>query len=124
MIEAISEEKRRRACEKIRQALADIQRHETEDEGYWGDSDLHWEAEEAVPGATLRLYLPGVVQLIASVCLATSLLAALLEGATRWAGTEAHLTWRIILSLAVGLLLLIAPLTIWYASRPRNEEGK
>ena len=123
-----SEEKRQQARAKIRQALADIRRHETEDEGYWGDSDLHWldmaltEAEEAAPASTLRLYLPGVVQLIASVCLATSLLAAVIEGAARWAGSEAHLTWWIILPLAVGLLLLIVPFTIWYVSRPRNEE--
>jgi len=82
-----SEEKRQQARAKIRQALADIRRHETEDEGYWGDSDLYWldmaltEAEEAAPASTLRLYLPGVVQLIASVCLATSLFAAVIEGA-------------------------------------------
>jgi len=124
------EEKRQQAQEKIRQALADIRRHETEDDGYWGDSDLHWldmaltEAEEAVPGATLRLYLPGVVQLIASACLATSLLAAAIEGAVRWAGSEAHLIWWIIIPLIIGLLLLIVPFVIWYVSRPRTEEGK
>jgi len=123
-----SEEKRQQARAKIRQALADIRRHETEDEGYWGDSDLYWldmaltEAEEAAPASTLRLYLPGLVQLIASVCLATSLFAAVIEGAVWWAGGEAHLTWWIILPLAVGLLLLIVPFTIWYVSRPRNEE--
>lgn len=123
-----SEEKMQQARAKIRQALADIRRHETEDDGYWGDSDLHWldmaltEAEEAAPASTLRLYLPGVVQLIASVCLATSLFAAVIEGAVWWAGGEAHLTWWIILPLAVGLLLLIVPFTIWYVSRPRNEE--
>lgn|GEM_PF-3103456 len=123
-----SEEKRRQAREKIRQALADIRRHETEDDGYWGDSDLHWldmaltEAEEAAPASTLRLYLPGVVQLIASVCLTTGALAAVIEGAGKWAGAEAYLTWWIILPLTIGLLLLIVPFTIWYVSRPRNEK--